>query len=168
MLNRLEEHDWDKAEIEKIKQNAAADCKRIWVHKDLISILCLTLMTLWLLKYAHQAGNIWTAHNDVDIYGLHCLEWRGLPKKDVSRSQKNPDSTLKLLCNVSSQAKNQSASHCLPLSVTMVTQQSLHPKKWISALQCCETPQPASKAWKWSIIGSISSLSDMQKSNVRK
>lgn len=57
------------SEIEKIKQNAAADCKWIWLHKDLICILCLTLMALWLLKYAHQAGNIWIAHNDVEIYG---------------------------------------------------------------------------------------------------
>lgn len=57
-----------KSEIEKIKQNTAADCKWIWVHKDLICILCWALMALWLLKYAHQAGNIWIAYNDVEIY----------------------------------------------------------------------------------------------------
>lgn len=68
-----------KREIGEIKQNAAADCKWIWVHKDLICILCLTLMALWLLKYAHQAGNIWIVHNDVQIYGLHCLDRTGLP-----------------------------------------------------------------------------------------
>lgn len=64
--NRLEKHDWDK--IEKIKQITATDSKWIWVHKNLICILCLTLMALWLLKYAHEAGNIWIAHNDVEIY----------------------------------------------------------------------------------------------------
>lgn len=57
-----------KTEIEEIKPNTAADCKWIWVHKDPICILCLALMALWLLKYAYQAGNIWIAHYDVEIY----------------------------------------------------------------------------------------------------
>lgn len=57
-----------KSEIEKIKQEPAADWKWIWLRKDLICILCWTLMGLCLLKYEHQAGNIWMARNDGEIY----------------------------------------------------------------------------------------------------
>lgn len=57
-----------KSAIEKIKQEPAADWKWIWLRKDLICILCWTLMGLCLLKYEHQAGNIWIARNDGEIY----------------------------------------------------------------------------------------------------
>lgn len=44
-------------ETEGIKQTRAADCKWIWLHKELIRIWCSTLIALKILKCAHRAGN---------------------------------------------------------------------------------------------------------------
>lgn len=44
-------------ETEGIKQTRAADCKWIWLHKELVPIWCSTLIALKILKSAHQAGN---------------------------------------------------------------------------------------------------------------
>lgn len=122
------EHDWAKdRDREKLTHR-----KWTLVHKDLICVLYLTLMALCLLKYAQQAGNIWKAHNDVEMHVHHCLDWRCLlclsvraTQKPVSRSQWNPDRPLKLLCGRSLQSKNQSANHCTLLLTAIVTRQSL-------------------------------------------
>lgn len=44
-------------ETEGIKQSRAADCKWIWLHKELVPIWCSTLIALKILKSAHRAGN---------------------------------------------------------------------------------------------------------------
>lgn len=94
-----------KSEVGELRENAATDCKWVWVHKGLICILCSTLMALWLLKYAHQAGNIWIAHNDVEIYGLHCLDF-GQPIACLSSKHTIAHiCELKLLCGSSVLAK---------------------------------------------------------------